>query len=86
MASTTVQLLNPYVTKQSFGKAVARSKKNAVVAGLASYVGLNLEGKMTCSVRSIQGLSNNTKEAVKDFYYQPDISHIMPGINDIITI
>ena len=51
MASTTVQLLNPYVTKQSFGKAVARSKKNAVVAGLASYVGLNLEGKMTCSVR-----------------------------------
>ena len=81
-----MQLLNPYVTKQSFGKAVARSKKNAVVAGLASYVGLNLEGKMTCSVRWIQGLSNNTKEAVKDFYYQPDISHIMPGINDIITI
>ena len=39
---------------------------------------------MTGNVRWIQGLSNDTKESVRDFYYQPDI-YTMPG-NVIITI
>ena len=69
-------LLNPHVTKQSFGKATARSRKTlpmsshnkiAVVVGLANCVGLNLEGKMTQNVRQIQKLSNDTKETVRDF-------------------
>ena len=40
---------------------------------------------MTGNVRWIQGLSNDTKESVRDFYYQPDILYTMPG-NVIITI
>ena len=45
-----------------------------------SYVGLNLEGKMIWNARRIQGLSNYIKAAVRDFYYQPDISYAMPGM------
>ena len=42
-------------------------KKIAVVAGLASYVGLNLKGKIPQDVRQIQGLSNESKEAGQSF-------------------
>ena len=33
----------------------------AVVAGLASYVGLNLDGKMTGNIRRIQGFQTTQK-------------------------
>ena len=42
-------------------------KKIAVVTGLASYVGLNLKGKIPQNVRQIQGLSNESKEAGQSF-------------------
>ena len=34
----------------------------------------------------VQGLANETKECVKDFFFRPDISYTMPGMKDMITI
>ena len=55
-----LSILKPYLTRQSFGKAVARTRKTlpmsphnklAVVASLASFVSLSLEGKKTRKIR-----------------------------------
>ena len=60
-SSTPKSILNPYSTKQSFGKAVARCRQSlptsprrrkAVIVGLASHVGLNLEGKLERNIQS----------------------------------
>ena len=93
--STPLSTTNAYGMKQSYGKALARThrslpmsprKKVAVVAGLASHVGLTLENKMNRNIRKSQGLSDDMKTAVRDFYYRPDISYTMPGMNDVMTV
>ena len=94
-SSTPLPKINPYNTKQSYGKAVAPSrkalpicprKKLAVVAGLASHVGLNLETKMDHNLKNLRGLSEETKSAARDFFFRLDISYTMPGLNDVITV
>lgn len=94
-STPTTPITNPYGTKQSYGKALARTrrslpmsprKKVAVVAGLASDVGLTLENNMDRNLRKSQGLSDDTKTAVREFYYRPDISYTMPGMNDVMTV
>ena len=64
---------------------MSQHKKTAVVAGLANYVRLSLEGKITRNVRQIQGLSNETNESKMDFYYRPDM-HTMSRMNSNIRI
>ena len=65
-SSTHLPNINPYSIKQSYGKAVAQSrkalpmsplKKLAIVAGLASHVGLNLYTKMECNLKNLRDLS-----------------------------
>ena len=94
-STPTTPITNPYGTKQSYGKALARTrrslpmsprKKVAVVAGLASDVGLTLENNMNRNLRKSHGLSDDTKTAVGEFYYRPDISYTMPGMNDVMTV
>ena len=94
-SSTPTSILNPYRTKQSFGKAVAKCRQSlptsprrrkAVIAGLASHIGLNLEGKLERNIKKMQGLSDETKECVKNFFFRPDISYTMPGMKDMMTI
>ena len=61
-------------------------KKLAVVAGLASDVGLNLETKMEGNLKNLRGLSEEAKFTARDFFFQPDISYTMPGLNDVVTV
>ena len=56
------------------------------MAGLASDVGLTLENNMNRNLRKSQGLSDDMKTAVREFYYRPDISYTMPGMNDFMTV
>ena len=87
LSSTPLPMLN-YITKQSRTRktpTMSQHKKSAVVAGLANYVRLSLEGKITRNVRQIQGLSNETNESKMDFYYRPDM-HTMSRMNSNIRI
>ena len=77
-SSTPLRNINPYNTKQSYGKAVARARKTlpmspqknlAVVAGLASHVGLNLETRMECNLKNLSGLLEEAKSAATDFFF-----------------
>ena len=34
----------------------------------------------------VQGLADETKECVKDFFFRPDTSYTMPGMKDMMTI
>ena len=94
-SSTPTSILNPYRTKQSFGKAVAKCRQSlptsprrrkAVIAGLVSHIGLNLEGKLERNIQKLQGLSDETKECIKNFFFRPDISYTMPGMKDMMII
>ena len=94
-SSTPTSILNPYRTKQSFGKAVAKCRQSpptspcrrkAVIAGLVCHIGLNLEGKLERNIQKMQGLSDETKECVKNFFFRPDISYTMLGMKDMMTI
>ena len=49
-------------------------KKLAVVPGLASNVGLNLETKMEGNLKNLRGLSEEAKSITRDFFFHPDIS------------
>ena len=93
-SSTPTSIFNPYKTKQSFGKAVAKCRQSlptpprrrkAAIADLASQIGLNLEGQLERNIQKMQGLSDETKECVKNFF-RPDISYTMPGMKDTMTI
>ena len=93
-SSTPTSIANPYRTKQSFGKAIAKCRQSlstsprrrkAVIAGLASHIGLNLEAKLERNIQRVQGLSEETKECVKTFFFRPDISYTMPCMKDIMT-
>ena len=77
-SSTPLPNINPYSTKQSYGKAVARARKTlpmspqknlAVVAGLASHVGLNLETRMERNLKNLSGLLEEAKSAATDFFF-----------------
>ncbi|XP_071839631.1 uncharacterized protein [Apostichopus japonicus] len=88
----------PFKSPQSFGKAVQRTyktlpsspnKKLAVVCGLAKKYGVDLAEKMECNLgnrSSYCALSEEVKEAVKNFYYRADVVWTAPGMRDELTV
>ncbi|KAF8789402.1 hypothetical protein HNY73_007342 [Argiope bruennichi] len=81
-----------YSTPQSLGKAVRRikkslpcspSKKQAVVEKIASDLGLIIPS--TKPVKNY-GLSKDTKECVKVFYYRDDITRQLQGKKDVKSV
>ena len=51
-------------------------------AGWASHIGLKVKGKMERNIHTVQSLSDETKECMRNF--KPDISHTMPGIKGLL--
>ena len=86
---------NPYKSRQSFGKAMNRCrielphsprKRTAVVSGLAKEVGLSIQNNYEKQCYGNRTMSEELKEAIKEFYFRSDISYTMPGMKDQITI
>ena len=86
---------NPYKSRQSFGKALNRCrtelpgsprKRAAVVPGLAKEVGLSIQNNYEKQCHGNPSLSDELKEAVKQFFFRSDISHTMPGAKDEIVV
>ena len=87
--STPLPNINPCNTTQSYGKAVARSrkalpmsppKKLAVAADLAIDVALSLE------MKKLRSSSEEARYAVREFFFRPGISYIMLGLNELIAV
>ena len=65
LPSTPLSIHNPYNTKQSFGKAIARCRQSiptspcrrqAVILGLASDIGTNIEGTLERNMKECKVL------------------------------
>ena len=41
---------------------------------------------MERNMKNLRGLSEEAKSAARDFFFRPDISYTMPGLNDVITV
>lgn len=82
----------PYKSKQALYKAINKAlralpqsprKKKAVVTELARKMNIALAES---SPSSIVVDKDSRFEAVKTFYYRPDIVYTCPGVNDFVTI
>ena len=91
----TIPAKNPYKSRQSFGKALNRCrtellyssrKRAAVVPGLAKEVGLSIQNNYEKQCHGNPSLSDELKEAVKQFFFRSDISHTMPGAKDEMVV
>jgi len=94
--NSTPQNKKPFKRPQSYGKAMNRvmralpgspQKKHAIVCGLAKRVGVQLEAKMNTTLgKNGYALDDQTRTAVINFYYRPDIVYTMPGMKDEMVV
>ena len=64
------------------------SKRKAVVFGFAKRVGLALHDDMNQKLTQshLNAISDDDKEAIRNFYRRPDIVWTAPGLKDEITV
>lgn len=86
--STINPYINPYKTRQSFSKALCKTRKelpdsprrkSAVIKGLASEISLDLNKSKVTNI-------SYYKEYIEHFFFQPDIVYTMPGIKDEMVV
>ena len=68
------------------GLPCSPQKRTAVVSGLAKEVGLSIQNNYEKQCHGNPSLSDELKEAVKQFFFRSDISHTMPGAKDEIVV
>ena len=87
----TVTSNDPFKSPQSFGKALKKSrvslpqspgKKIAVVKKMAKDLGIPIIEKNTNKAKN-NGISDNVKHLVQEFYYRDEISRQFPGRKDV---
>ena len=86
----------PYKSRSSLGKAIARAtrglpqsphKRAVVVKELASSLGVNIKRDVSeLPFQSKNQLAIETTNKIKEFYERDDISRMMPGKADCITV
>ena len=86
---------NPYKSRQSFRKALTRCqtelphspwKQVAVVSGLAKEICLSIQNDYEKQCNGNPSLSDELKEAVKEFFFRSDISYTMPEAKDEMVV
>ena len=87
---------DPYKSRQKFWKSLDNRcrtklphsswKCAAVVSGLAKEVALSIQNNYEKQCHKSPSLSDELKEAVKEFFFRSDISYTMPGAKDEMVV
>ena len=68
------------------GLPCSPQKRTAVVSGLAKEVGLSIQNNYEKQCHGNPSLSDELKEAAKEFFFGSDFSYTMPGAKDEMVV